>query len=192
MHWTLLPFIITECPNHRALVLLYKAHGPNHAPIIWTLSEPYGAQDWWPCKNTLTDKADSIDTYIAIPSGNKPRMGLKEITPNGTNYTYHWKHRHPIAAYLVAQAVTNYSTFLDTAKVQHGSLPVLYYTYPEDSASARSTDGQLLQVIHYYDSLFIPYAFNMKNTGMPNLVGVEVWNINDEFCGRISHLFIST
>ncbi len=30
-------------------------------PIIWTLSEPYGAKDWWPCKQNLSDKIDSID-----------------------------------------------------------------------------------------------------------------------------------
>lgn len=144
-----------------------STHGPNNTPVIWTLSEPYGAQDWWPCKNTLTDKADSIDTYITIPSGNKAASNglLKEIIPNGTNYTYHWKHRHPIAAYLIAQAVTNYSSFTDTASVQHGTLPVLYYTYPEDSVSARSTDTQILQIIHYYDSLFIPYAFSDEKYG---------------------------
>lgn len=144
-----------------------STHGPSNAPVIWTLSEPYGASDWWPCKNTLTDKADSIDTYITIPPGNKAASNglLKEIIPSGTNFTYHWKHRHPIAAYLVAQAVTNYSTFVDTAKVQAGTLPVLYYTYPEDSISARGSDAQLLQVIHYYDSLFIPYAFSDEKYG---------------------------
>ena len=144
-----------------------STHGPNNAPVIWTLSEPYGASDWWPCKNTLTDKADSIDTYITIPPGNKAASNglLKEIIPNGTNFTYHWKHRHPIAAYLVAQAVTNYTAFEDTAKVKSGNLPVLYYTYPEDSLGARSSDGQLLQVIHYYDSLFIPYAFSDEKYG---------------------------
>ncbi|HEY4800594.1 MAG TPA: peptidase M1, partial [Bacteroidia bacterium] len=37
-------------------------------PIIWTLSQPYGASDWWPCKNSLTDKADSIDVIVTAPS----------------------------------------------------------------------------------------------------------------------------
>ena len=41
----------------------------NHAgtSIIWTLSEPYGARDWWPCKQSLNDKADSIDVFITNP-----------------------------------------------------------------------------------------------------------------------------
>jgi len=37
-------------------------------PVMWTLSEPYGASDWWPCKNSLTDKADSLDIIVTHPS----------------------------------------------------------------------------------------------------------------------------
>lgn len=33
-------------------------------PVLWTLSEPYGGRDWWPCKNGLNDKADSLDIAI--------------------------------------------------------------------------------------------------------------------------------
>src|ERR1051326_6911823 len=35
---------------------------------LWTLSEPYGASQWWPCKNSLTDKIDSIDISVTTPS----------------------------------------------------------------------------------------------------------------------------
>ncbi|MBK9454408.1 MAG: hypothetical protein IPO24_01910 [Bacteroidetes bacterium] len=35
--------------------------------VIWTLSEPYGASDWWPCKQTLNDKIDSIDVFVTSP-----------------------------------------------------------------------------------------------------------------------------
>ncbi|MFW6371592.1 MAG: hypothetical protein ACOC10_10360, partial [Bacteroidota bacterium] len=33
-----------------------SVHGPDEVPVIWTLSEPYGAMEWWPCKQSLTDK----------------------------------------------------------------------------------------------------------------------------------------
>src|SRR5690606_17834891 len=42
----------------------------NGDPIIWTLSEPYGAKGWWPCKQDLIDKIDSIDVYITTPVNN--------------------------------------------------------------------------------------------------------------------------
>ena len=37
-------------------------------PVLWTLSEPYGAKDWWPCKNGLTDKAVGLMFYAAGPA----------------------------------------------------------------------------------------------------------------------------
>jgi len=40
----------------------------NGTPVIFTLSEPFGARDWWPCKQDLNDKIDNIDVYITCPS----------------------------------------------------------------------------------------------------------------------------
>ena len=34
---------------------------------IWTLSEPYGARDWWPCKDDPSDKADSAEIIVIVP-----------------------------------------------------------------------------------------------------------------------------
>ena len=34
--------------------------------VTFTLSEPYGAKDWWPCKQSLTDKIDSVDVWITV------------------------------------------------------------------------------------------------------------------------------
>src|SRR6185369_7774136 len=66
-----------------SISIFYKGIPPNtgfgsfvqstHAgtPIIWTLSEPYGSRDWWPCKNGLDDKIDSIDVMITTPAAYK-------------------------------------------------------------------------------------------------------------------------
>ena len=43
-------------------------------PVLWTLSEPYGASDWWPCKEDLEDKADSSDMYVTVPNGQRSRV----------------------------------------------------------------------------------------------------------------------
>ncbi len=141
-------------------------HG-NNVPVVWTLSEPYGAKDWWPCKQTLDDKADSIDVYVTVPQGNKAASNglLKQISTSGANNIYHWKHRYPIATYLVCAAVTNYVEYTDTAYLQSGNVPVLYYVYPEDSINSRQTDLQLLNVMHYFDSLFVPYPFSFEKYG---------------------------
>lgn len=144
-----------------------RTHGIKNTPIVFTISEPYVAKEWWPCKQTLTDKADSIDTYIIIPKGNKAASNgiLKEITTNGNKLVFHWKERYPIATYLICAAVTNYSEFTVMADLQNGLVPVLYYTYPEDSALARTTSNQILNIFHFYDSLFGPYPFENEKYG---------------------------
>src|SRR5207253_4921949 len=91
------------------------------APIIWTLSEPYGSRDWWPCKNGLDDKADSIDIFVTNPVTYKAAsngiLQSKTITNGGTKITAHWKHRYAIATYLMCFAVTNYTVFNTTVQL---------------------------------------------------------------------------
>ncbi len=69
-------------------------------PVIWTLSEPYGSADWWPCKSQLGDKADSLDIYITHPSIYKAAANgmLQSEVVNGSQTTKHWKHRYHIAS----------------------------------------------------------------------------------------------
>ena len=91
------------------------SHASN--PIIWTLSEPYGARDWWPNKQDLIDKIDSVDIYITTPLGNLAASNgkLMSIEESNGNLIHHWRHRYPIVAYLVALSVTNYAAYSQAA-----------------------------------------------------------------------------
>ena len=62
----LLSFIITAHPVQVDLEVLHLAPHRLDNPAIWTLSEPYGAKDWWPVKDTPADKADSADFWITV------------------------------------------------------------------------------------------------------------------------------
>jgi len=137
-------------------------------PIIWTLSEPYGARDWWPCKQSLNDKADSIDVYVVNPEVYKAASNgllISETVFNG-NKTAHWKHRHPITAYLVAFAVTNYSAYSDYVTiVGNDEVEVLNYVFPEDLSYSQENTPNVLDVIQLYSELFIPYPFKDEKYG---------------------------
>jgi len=137
------------------------------APIIWTLSEPYGAREWWPCKNNLSDKIDSIDVYVSCPNGNRAASnGLLVSESHGASTSvYHWKHRYPIATYLVAIAVTNYTHYSDYAQIAGGTVEVLNYVYPEDSAYAKSHTPNVISSIQLYSQLFIDYPFINEKYG---------------------------
>lgn len=136
-------------------------------PIIWTLSEPFGANDWWPCKESLADKIDSIDIFVTTPKQYKVGSQglLVNTTTNGVNNTYHWKHRYPIATYLISLAVTNYAEFTIDANLIQGILPIQNFVYPEDSATSYNQINFIKPIIELYDSLFTPYPFMNEKYG---------------------------
>lgn len=116
----------------------FETHGPGNVPVAWSLSEPYGAKEWWPCKQSLNDKIDSIDVIIKTPDAYRTASnGLlkSEITNAGFTIS-HWKHRHKIPAYLISFAITNYLSYSDYVVYSPtDSVEVLNYVYPENIAS---------------------------------------------------------
>ncbi len=143
----------------------------NHdtGPIIWTLSEPYGSKEWWPCKQDLNDKIDSIDMYVVTPpmyraAGNGVLVSENLLSPDKKEY--HWRHRYPIAAYLIATAVTNYAVYSDYAKMPDGSqLEVLNYVYPQDSIASREQTADIIPTLELYNRILEPYPFAKEKYG---------------------------
>jgi len=137
-------------------------------PILWTLSEPYGSRDWWPCKESLSDKIDSIDVFITCASRYKAASNGKLISDQitGANRTAHWKHRFPIATYLVGIAVTNYETYSDFLNIPNGNkIEVLNYVYPEYLTIAKTKSPDILNILAFYNSKFITYPFASEKYG---------------------------
>jgi len=140
-------------------------------PIIWTLSCPYGSRDWWPCVQNHRDKADSIDLIIRVPANCRAAGNgklLAEIQTDSSR-TFYWKHKHPIAAYLVATAVTNYAAFSTKVHLpsqsEGDSMQVLNYVYPEALTSASFNLPKVMPILQYYDSLAGPYPFRDEKYG---------------------------
>ncbi len=139
------------------------------SPIIWTLSEPYGSRDWWPCKNGLDDKADSIEIIVTAPSIYKAASnGLLQsetLVEGGTKKITHWKHRYPIASYLVCFAVTNYDVFTDSVQLGEVTLPMQTYCFPEDLAAFMANTPLVLDALQLYHHLFGDYPFIKEKYG---------------------------
>ena len=136
-------------------------------PVMWTLSEPYGSRDWWPCKNGLDDKADSIDVIITAPAQyTAASNGLRQSEIiSGTNKITHWKHRYPIASYLVCMAITNYAEFENYVPVENINLLMQTFCYPEDSSLFKSNTPLVLDALQYYSKVFGPYPFIKEKYG---------------------------
>ncbi|MDG1097752.1 MAG: M1 family aminopeptidase [Bacteroidia bacterium] len=138
--------------------------------IIHTLSQPYGAAHWWPCKQTLLDKIDSIDLFITTHkdmkvASNGLLVGEKQI--NALNTQYHWKHRYPIVTYLVAIAVTNYSEYTEYAKIpsRPDGLPILNYVFPQFASVYPNQTDTTVQILKAFDRVFGDYPFAKEKYG---------------------------
>ncbi|MFI5151170.1 MAG: M1 family aminopeptidase [Bacteroidia bacterium] len=166
------------------------------APIIWTLSEPYGARDWWPCKQNLVDKIDSLDVFVTCPAGNKAASNglLVSETLIGSDKLVHWKTTYPIATYLVAIAVTNYVQYSHYIHLTSASdsMEILNYVYPEDIVLAQNSTPQIIKTLALYDSLTVTYPFHQEKYGHAEFGwhgGMEHQTMS--FVGGFSNVLIS-
>ncbi len=143
----------------------------NHGstPVIWSLSEPYGSRDWWPCKNGLDDKADSIDVIITAPAQYKAASnGMLQgetLVNGGTQIAAHWKHRYPIASYLVCFAVTNYVVFNNSVQLGTVNLPMQTYCYPESLTAFQNGTQNALDAMLLFHNNFGDYPFIKEKYG---------------------------
>ena len=86
-------------------------------------------------------------------------------TTSGSYKTAHYKHRYPIASYLVAFAVTNYSTFSTSVQLGQKTLPLVYYVYPEDLSYFMANTQPVINAIKLYNTSFGKYPFINEKYG---------------------------
>lgn len=138
-------------------------------PWVWSLSEPYGAKDWWPCKDHPSDKADSSDVIVTCDSSFRVGSNgiLVSVTNNGDGTkTHHWQERYPISNYLISVALTNYAQFSNWFKYSPtDSMEVLNYALPIDLTSAMSGAPAAVEGLQIFSRLFGLYPFVREKYG---------------------------
>ncbi len=144
-------------------------------PWIYSLSEPYGASDWWPCKNTLADKADSVELLVTVNSnfkvGSQGRLLSVVNNGNGTS-THHWKSLYPIAPYLVSVAISDYVQFSNWFKYSPAdSMEILNYVLPEHLAEAQRELPKTVDMMRIFTELFGSYPFLKEKYGHAEYTG---------------------
>ncbi len=103
-------------------------------PHFWTLSEPYGAREWWPCKDVPEDKADSADIIVTVPENMIVASNgiLVSEGTHGSQTTFHWQERYPIVTYLISLAGYEYYHYSDTYQTLSGdTMPIEFFVYPD-------------------------------------------------------------
>lgn len=140
--------------------------------VVWSLSEPFCAYEWWPCKQSLTDKADSCDVNITVPNSCKAGSNgiLTQVVDlgNGTS-RYEWKHRHPIDYYLISVAVAEYVEYNVYANPQGAPAPILIqnfiYNNPQTLPNFQADINETADFLELFYGLYGPYPFEDEKYG---------------------------
>jgi aminopeptidase N len=140
--------------------------------VTWSLSEPFAAYEWWPCKQILTDKADSVEVHVTTAAANKAGSNgvLQRTVPlDGGKVRYEWKSRYPIAYYLISVAVSDYVEYSFFANPPGAPNPVLIQNYiygnPQTLATYRSDIEDTKPLLEMFSELFTLYPFHKEKYG---------------------------
>ncbi len=139
--------------------------------VTWTLSEPFGAKNWFPCKQQLTDKADSCWVFLTIPKGRKAgSVGLLVDTiPMGNKIQYQWKTRYPIAYYLISYTVADYKDYSFYSRLSSPKDSVLVQNYiynrPGFLEANKADIDRTADFIRLFSKLFGDYPFRNEKYG---------------------------
>jgi aminopeptidase N len=138
--------------------------------ITWSLSEPFSAHEWFPCKQVLTDKADSTDVWVTTTLPNKVGSNgvLARTVPLPNNKVrYEWKSRHPIDYYLISVAVAPYVEYVNYAHPTGGpTIPIVNYLFNQTAQSFYQTEiDRTPGFIENYSNLVGLYPFANEKYG---------------------------
>ncbi|MCS6894783.1 MAG: M1 family aminopeptidase, partial [Bacteroidia bacterium] len=129
---------------------------------VWTLSQPYGAPDWLFCKEGLEDKVDSLDIVVCTPDTIIGVANGKLIADSIDSQRWRWrhfKHRYPIATYLIAFAASNYVVQDYIIQSRYGSFPLRNYIFPQDTTAARQLSERFLPYFDWLEARLGGYPF---------------------------------
>lgn len=166
--------------------------GSNRATVVSTLSQPYYALYWFPCKESWGSEASpmddkfTLDLWITVPdsmivAANGALQGTDRLS--GNRLRFRWRESYPIATYLVAFAATNYRKFVYSHEHPAGAMPVEFYIYPESVSASLPYLDAVVEAIGVFSEAFGPYPFLDEKYGIaqfPWCCGMEHQTITSQ------------
>lgn len=161
------------------IIIYYKGSGysgfshteVNGKKLSFTDSQPFEAKTWFPCKQVLNDKIDSLHIFITTPSEYKAvSNGLLSASVDlGNGYTrYEWKTKYPIAYYLVAFNICDYEEYTFYTKPDGWQDSIMIQNFMTSQAHIDQMKGELDKtngVMNLFCQLLGPYPFKEEKYG---------------------------
>ena len=133
----------------------------NGHPWVAVACQGIGASLWWPCKDTQSDRADSVSIAITVPAdlvavsnGNQRSVEL-----HGSQATYHWFVSYPINNYNISINIGNYVHFGEPYKGIETTYNLDYYVLDYNLDKAKEHFKQVVPMLDVYEKKLGPYPF---------------------------------
>ena len=140
--------------------------------MTYTLSEPLNARDWFPVKQVLEDKIDSVWISLIcdkdlLAGSNGLLNDIMRVKAAGILFT--WKTHYPMAYYLLSFAVADYMDYSFYAALSGAGDSVLVQNYLYDTDDVlddwkRQID-ETGSMISLFSELLIDYPFAGEKYG---------------------------
>ncbi|MHA4811467.1 M1 family metallopeptidase [Flavitalea flava] len=150
----------------------------NGNPWIESVCQGSGASLWWPCKDHLSDKPDSMDISITVPPGltDISNGRLRKVTRLADSSTrFDWHVSYPINNYNVVVNIGKYAHLTDLySRGKNDTLTLDYYCMPYNLDKAKKIYARVKPLLSLYEQDFGNYPFERDGfTLMESLYPME-------------------
>jgi aminopeptidase N len=138
---------------------------------IWAgvACEQLGASSWWPNKDHLSDKPDSMKINLEVPAKYSAISNgkLQHIVDVDKKYTrYEWFVSYPINNYNVTFYMGKFVNFTDTVLLDGEPLLLKYDVLPFNLEKAKEHFAQTKNIIRFYSHAYGQYPFMADGFGL--------------------------
>ncbi len=145
----------------------------NGVKMISSLSEPYFARTWWPCKDRMDDKADSFNiaievdtTYYVASNGTLDST----VISSANTHTFYYSVRYPMVTYLFSVAIHAYTVWYDEWVYNSGqdTMPIVNAVFPLFYTYSLPRYGITPQALTIFSDQYGLYPFTQEKYGHAN------------------------
>lgn len=135
----------------------------NGNPWIETVSQGSGASLWWPCKDHLSDKPDSMQLSVTVNNGltaiaNGKKIATTALPNNQTRFD--WYVSYPINTYDAAIYIGDYVNYSEMGSVAGNTAAINYYCLKDNLPIAKAFFTNVKPVLDLYQQSFGGYPFS--------------------------------
>ena len=131
-------------------------------PFLFSISEPWTAHAWWPCKDHPADKA-LVSLAATVPADLRvvSNGSLEAVTDGPAGWRrYAWRERYPLATYLVSVAASRYEAWHETCRPARAApVPLEFHAIARDRAAGEVLLGRTCAMTDFLTGILGDYPF---------------------------------